>query len=1046
MKFLSVGALGSGLSNLLSFRKKTVEYIYSYVVPPVGVIPGVPNWYASVCRQCPAGCGIEVKIREGRAKKIEGNSHFPVNSGRVCGRGQASLQTLYNPDRIVGPKLRTEEGFEDISWNEALRKLADILDNARKSGQKDSVAFLTDPLRGNLSGLISTFFDKLGVGQLYSHGLFNDEALIAANKQCFDRAALPDYDIENTRFILSLGTEFMDTWASPVKHAVGYGRMRDRKTGIEGERGWLVQFEPRQSVTGASADEWHPIKPETEGILALGIANVIVDEKLNDPKVDAEIGAWKKALDDFDLETVSKKTGVDKKTIVKVAQDFAHASPAVAICGGAATAQANGGFNAVAANILNHLVGSVGREGGVRFPAPAFFSDRIEKDLSYKDLRELARRMSIREIDVVFINNTNPVFTLPESSGLKAGLEGVPVVVSLSNMMDETTALADLILPDAHFLESWGDYVPLVDPGNKTIGLMQPVVTKLDDSRPIGDVFLDLADMLGRDMAAALPAETFEQYLKDAWLDLYNDGRKRGLIQEDTFEKFWDVSLEKGGWWEEQSTQAKLGKRPKPGILKEVSYKKPVADGQHDFHLELYPSHGAYDGRGANQPWLQQMPEPLVTAAWGTWIEINPETAAKMEIEEGDVIKVTSSAGEIQAPAFIYPAIHPQTVAVPIGQGHSSYGRYAEGFGVNPLALMDDVDDLSGGLAWASTMVSVSKTTERQKVVKTDPLNNQPGMENGPREMDRHLVQWISPEEDENLVGHDEEEPILAMPTRDLRKAPHFLSSLGLARYRQSKYYEYEYRWGMVIDLDKCTGCGSCMVACTAENNLPITNAVEMGRGRHKNWIRVDRYWDGDYPEVRAKVLPINCYQCGNAPCEPVCPVYAAFHTVDGLNGQVYPRCIGTRYCNAACPYKARRFNWTKPEWPEPLNHQINTDVTVRFSGITEKCTFCVQRIRLAKDLAKDDDRRVEDGEIQPACAQTCPSGAVTFGDLADPTSEVSKLTKSYRRYRVLEELNTEPAVIYLKAVRVVGAEGAGEHGAETEEQGAEEGGGSDEH
>ncbi len=1018
LKFFSVGMLGSAFSNLFTVRKRSVEYLMPYVVPPEGVIPGIPNWYSSVCRECPAGCGIQVKVREGRAKKIEGNPDYPVNYGRSCARGQAGLQSLYHPERVTGPMVKTEEGFEKISWDKALKMVARSLREAAGRDAENNVAFITDPIRGNLAGLISTFFNSLGAGKVYSHQLFADEAQAEANERCFGRKEVSDYDFENTRYILSIGSEFMDTWASPVKHSVGYGRMRDRNQGIVGERGWLTAFESRLSVTGGSADEWHPITPETEGILALGIANVVVNEGLYDQAATGDISGWKKALADYDPESVSKATGLDKAVILSTARAFAEHAPSVAVCGGGPTAQTNGGFNAVAVNILNYLVGSAGKKGGVRFTGPTIFDNRIENNLANSEIADLVEGMARREIDVLFINNTNPVFTLPGGERFSESLEGIPLVVSLSGVMDETTARADLILPDSDALESWGDYIPPVDSGHRTVGLMQPVVTKMHNSRPVGEVFLELAKRLGGKVKAALPADNFEEYLKESWRVLYRDGRDRGLIEEETFSQFWDVALENGGWWEKKTSHVKPAKRPKPALLDDVTYQRPPKDERYKYHLQLFPSLTAFDGRGANKPWLQQLPAPLVTVAWGSWAAINPETADKLDIKEGDMLEISSSSGKIEAPAYIYYAIHPDTIAIPIGQGHTGYGQYADGYGVNPMVLVDKVDDLTGGLAWSATNVDISKTGETHDIVKTDPEANQPGLENGVREMDRHIVQWIGPEEAEKLVGHEEDEGIEALPTRDLRQAPHFLSSVGLAKYRSSKYHDYKYRWGMVIDLDKCNGCAACTAACYAENNLPLMSEYEMGRGRHMNWMRVDRYWEGDYPEVRAKVIPMNCYQCGNASCEPVCPVYAAYHTVDGLNGQVYPRCVGTRYCNAGCPYKARRYNWTKPEWQEPLNQQLNTDVSVRFYGVTEKCTFCVQRIRAAKDTAKDEDRRVKDGEVVPACAQTCPTGAISFGDLLDPDTHVAQLTKDGRRYRVLEELNNEPAVVYLKAVR----------------------------
>ena len=1025
LSYFSLGLVGPAFANFFNIKKQSVQHLYPYVVPPKGVVPGVANWYASVCKQCPAGCGIRVKIREGRAKKIEGNPDCPVNEGRLCARGQAGLQVLYNPDRVTEPMINGEGGFRKISWDEAEDILAKRLSGIRDSGRGANIVFLTDPLRGSLAKLVQTFAASFGSDRVFSYEVLGDEALIAANSLAFNHPAIPEYDIENASYIVSLGANFLDTWSSPVHQSVAYGKMRDKDQGIRNHRGWVTQFESRLSLTGANADHWLPIKPGSEGMLALGMARIILERGWYHRSIADTAEEWLAALPEFTVKKVSRETGVAAEEIEAVAKEFAHAKAPLALCGGAATAQTSGTINAFAANILNYLTGNIGKDGGVKFPSLSQPEGLIEQTASHQRLRDLFDAMGDEKIDAVFLRGVNPLYDQPSAYGLSDKLAKVPLVVSVTSFLDETAQAATLVLPESSYLESWGDYVAPLDGGRASITISQPVVEPVHKTKTLGDILLSVALRLGGETAAALPFPGFLAYLKSSWNGLYENALKSGVSSAPDFTAFWESSVAQGGLWNKEAKYSMPSKLPSAKELKEAlkTGKTHESEGEFEFSLLPYPSTALYDGRGANQPWLQQLPEPLVTATWGTWAEINPETAKELGVKEGDLLTIETRTGQIKAPAYIFHGLEPKTIAVPIGQGHKAYGRYAKDRGQNVLrALRPAQDSYSGALAWASTKVKITKGLVNEPIIKTEPDLDLPGLENGLRELDREIVQWIPPEELDKL-RKEELEPITALPTRDLRPAPHFLSGLGLAKYRESRFQPYKYRWGMVIDLDKCTGCSACMVSCYAENNLPIVSPDQMAIHRHKNWIRVDRYWEGEYPNIRAKAVPINCFQCGNAPCESVCPVYASYHTKDGLNGQVYQRCVGTRYCNANCPYRSRLFNWLNSEWPEPLNMQLNPDVSVRSSGITDKCSFCVQRIRETKDIAKDEDRRVRDGEIQPACAQTCPSGAITFGDLKDPNTKVSMLTRDPRRYRMLEEMNTEPAVIYLKAVRK-GAEG----------------------
>ena len=1030
LKYLGAVGLGSGLKNLLTIKSRSVEHLTSMVTPPKGVVPGVANWYASACGQCSAGCGINVRIREGRAKKIEGNAGHPLNKGKICARGQAGLQVLYNPDRIKHPLIKKNGKFQKLSWNEAIKIAAEKLGEAKSKPNK--VAFISGSQKGSLGLLIKSFTNSLSSDKVLFYEFLNEIASSAANKQSFDYDGLLDLDIENTEHILSLGSNFLENFSSAVKNSVGYGKMRDTQEGAIGKRGHLTQFESRLTITGASADDWHPIKPHSESLIGLAVAHTIVKEKMADASVSGELDKWEEALKDYTPEEVSKKSGVSAQKIEEAAKNFAKAETAIAICGGAAAAQKDGVLNATVANILNHLVGSVGKQGGVQIPVAGYLAS-AGKNSTVEQMDELAKSMGEGAIDVAVIYNTNPEFNLPGKVAFGSNFGRVPFKISLSSFIDDTTKEADLILPSSNYLESWGDSVPEADSGHITHTLAQPVVDSLYKTLSTGDMLLKITKLIGGSVAAANPYRNFRAFLQNSWKSIYQKAKSAGHTAEATFETFWNSSVQKGGFWTDEASFTAPTKRPAPSLISAVA-EHDSEEGEGEFSLLPYPGAGTYDGRGANQPWLQQLPEPLVTGAWSTWAEINPETAKELNVEMGDILNIKSSTGTIKLPAYIFPAIEPKTIAVPIGRGHKSYGRYAKE-GKNVLKIIDSLKIKgTGDLAWAATKIDVSKGSGWVDITRTEPRQLLAG-EVVLREFDREIVQWMDPDEYEK-VKDDHEKPIDALPPhREANNTDDFWG--GIVQPSKDKVDTSEFRWGMVIDLDKCTGCSACMVACYAENNLPIVPSDQFERRRHKNWIRVDRYWEGDYPNVRAKVLPANCQHCGKAPCEGVCPVYAAFHTKDGLNGQVYQRCVGTRYCNVGCPYKARIFNWFNPDWPKPLNMQLNTDISVRTAGITEKCTFCVQRIREAKDKAKDENRKVRDGEIQTACMQTCPSSAITFGNLIDNKSEASKLTTSPRRYRVLEELDTVPAVIYLQAVR----KGAVEHKKKTGGKESESGG-----
>jgi len=956
--------------------RRRVQKLIPYVIPPEDVVPGVAAWYATVCRECPAGCGLLVKTREGRAVKVEGNPAHPVNRGRLCVRGQAALQGLYDPDRLRQPLRKRPSGeFRPVSWEEAEQTLVERLAELYRRGQADRIVLVTPLLTGSLDRLVRDWMEALGIRRRIVYEPFAYEALRTAGRIAFGREAVPDYRIERARVLVSFGADFLETWLSNVRFA------RALAEGIRAVRdgarsGHFVHVEPRLSLTAANADEWIPIRPGTEAFLALAMIHVILAEGRAAPSLPAdEVRRLTEFVRPYDPATVAAWTDVPPEQIRRLARLFAEADPGLAIGGGVAETGSNATATLVAVHLLNYVAGYVGRT--VVF-GPDLNFGQVGR---FSELQALVAAMEAGRVEALLLLDVNPVFTLPRSLGFEAALAKVPFVVALTSFMDETAAQAHLVLPIHTPLESWGDDEPQVG----VHGLLQPVMRPLFRTRAPGDILLAVARSMGGDVASKLPWTDFYAYLRARWQELH-----RRLAPDRDLEAFWQDALRQGGVWEAVPPEPV---RLAPEVF-HTKFEPPVLEGPSEgWTLLAYPSMHHFDGRGANRPWLQEIPDPVTKVVWDAWVEVHPETARQLGVMTGDVVELASPYGTVELPVYVYEGLRPDVVAVPIGQGHTRYGRYAERRGVNPIELLSPhAEAVSGGRVWLSVRVRLTKTGRRYLLVSTAARDRQLG---------RGIAQ---------VVAAPEVRPLAEESVPDM----------------YPRHEHPVHRWGMVIDLNACIGCNACVAACYAENNLPVVGKAEVALRREMAWIRIERYIEGvgERPDVR--FVPMLCQHCDNAPCESVCPVYATYHNPEGLNAMVYNRCVGTRYCANNCPYKVRRFNWRDPVWPEPLHLQLNPDVTVRSKGVMEKCTFCIQRIQAAKDQAKDEGRPLRDGDVVPACAQTCPTDAIVFGDLNDPESRVACRARDPRGYHVLAELNTRPAVTYLKRV---GSPGIGESG-----------------
>ncbi len=661
-------------------------------------------------------------------------------------------------------------------------------------------------------------------------------------------------------------------------------------------------------------------------------------------------------------------------------------------------------------------------------------------------------RMRSGQVGIAFVRGANPAHYLPKAANFADAFGKVAMRVSFSSFPDETAELCNLIIPDLHALEQWGD----AEPVKGTIAVQQPTMDPVfpTNSKTI-PVALGTADVLmqvaKKDPAAAakFPAADYRSLLIAAF-----PGGAAALA----------TALPKG-----IAAGTLPARAPRAVIASKGA--APAAAGTGDFTLVTYPSPLLGDGRGANKPWLQELPDPVTKICWSSWVEIHPETAQRLGIDRGDILEVKTAGGSVRAPAFPYLGIHKDAIAIPTGQGHRSktqtakfnpmhhaagdlqwgYGRYSRDLGINVLDLIPVGTDAAGGLILTATKASISKTGDNEVL---------PSTEGSARQHGRGIAQAMTvdeltrpPERDREVLPGDASHAFL--PGLRSPVAADAQGDLGAPtaanKGNQKGMYDpndvrgmAKRRWAMTIDLSRCTGCSACVTACYAENNIPTVGAywqnatffadqkpgLNIARGREMTWIRLERYFEGNPDgkfgeDFETRFVPMLCQHCGNAPCEPVCPVYATYHSPDGLNVQVYNRCVGTRYCSNNCPYKVRYFNWfgygesdrKQYAFPEPMNWQLNPDVTVSGMGVMEKCSFCVQRIREAENLAAVEHRGLRADEFTVACAQRCPSRAITFGDAADPNWSVAQLASDRRAYHVFEELNTYTAVVYLKKV-----------------------------
>jgi molybdopterin-containing oxidoreductase family iron-sulfur binding subunit len=930
----------SAASLALSGCRPPTQKIIPYVKQPVELTPGVANWYASVCGGCSDGCGVLVKVRDGRPIKLEGNPEHPLSKGGLCALAHGLVFALYDGERLRQPVI----GTNPSSWSEVDAQISEKLAAVKRSGGK--VRMLTRAITGPTSReTVANFLAQFADGKQIVYEAVSSAAIRQAHLRTHGTAAIPRYYFDRSRLVVSFSADFLGSWFAPVQCVTDYALARNLRDG-RSEMLRHVQLESRMSLTGSNADRRIKVSPAEETMALLLLAKLIAAGTS-----EASIAPHLASLDEGGLSPQAREA------IGELAESLMKLEGYSLVVSGSNDPDAQ-----CLVNFINQAAGSYGKTIDLNSPS-------AQKQGSDADVVELVREMNAGEVAALIISDVNPAYDFYASEEFIKGLSKVPLKISLNRTIDETSSLMDYICPNHYFLEAWDDAEPV--PG--IFSLYQPAIAPLFDTRQYQESLL----RWGGEQRA------FYDVLRDSWRERLFPQQKKHA----TFDEFWDRTLHDGFFVADgpapvafEFTSEELGRSAE-------RLKAHIGSLDDGLSLVLYEKTAIRDGRQANNPWLQELPDPITKVTWDNYACVSPGLAESLQLEEGQMARISRGAASIDLPVYIQPGQHDQAVAVAVGYGRTRAGKAGTGVGVNAYRFVN-FDD--GSFRYSSGGITLEKIAGRVELASTQRHHTLDG---------RSIIKEFT--------------------MAEYARGPEAEGGEHVSHSIWKDHPYGEHKWGMVIDLNACIGCSACVLSCQAENNVPVVGKEEVRRQREMHWIRVDRYYKGGEDDTAVIYQPVMCSQCDNASCESVCPVLATVHSSEGLNMQVYNRCVGTRYCANNCPYKVRRFNWFEYQHTDPIaNLALNPDVTVRTRGVMEKCTFCVQRIEEAKIRARNEGRDIRDGEVQTACQQSCPARAITFGDLVNSDSRVTRLKHDDRDYVLLDELNLRPAISYLAKVR----------------------------
>ncbi|MEX1189643.1 MAG: TAT-variant-translocated molybdopterin oxidoreductase [Bacteroidia bacterium] len=982
LKFLGFSVTAASLAACETPVRKAIPYLNK----PEEITPGVANYYASTHWDGQDFSSVLVKTREGRPIKVDGNELCMITKGGSHARVQASVLSLYDSARIAGPM----KGGAEITWEAADKEIIEKLIASNSSGK--SIRVLTSSV---ISPSIKSAFGEFALAypntKVTTYDSISFKAMADANLASFGKAVIPTYSFEKADYIVGINCDFLANWLSPIEHARQYAQ--NRKLSAEKKNmSKHVQIESALSVTGSNADKRIALKPSQLGSAIVQLYNKVTGSSLQSKSLDnkdAAIGEIAKEL----------KAQMGKALVVCGSNDVEVQKIVIALN------QYLGAYN----NTINIDVVDNTRQG------------------NEADVMSLIEEMNSGSVGALIIHGCNPVYSLPSGEKFKAALSKVGYSISFSDRADETASACSIITPDHHYLEAWTDSNPRT--GHYTLG--QPTIQPIFKTRQALESLLKWA---GNTIDA-------HDYIAKIWESTVYPSTS-GLT---AFSEFWRKSLHDGIVTIANTDQSAIQDALAPAIdlgssAASISATAAKASG---VELVIYSKTGLGDGSQANNPWLQELPDPVSKVTWDNYVMMNLDEMKEKgfntilgQEQKSDTVEVSLGGHSVTLPVLGQPGLPKGVIAISLGYGRTAAGKTANGVGANAAGFIQFKD---GYFNYNVSGVTVSESKGKYSIAATQTHHTMMG---------RQIVKETTLSEYKKDAKAGNEDILYATNLKNIGKD-------GKASAKELNLWDsFENKnhfWNMSIDLNSCIGCGACVISCNSENNVPVVGKDEVRRSREMHWMRIDRYYSSDMNEEKAEAegigaidkflkmevpssdevevvfQPVMCQHCNHAPCETVCPVLATTHSLEGINQMTYNRCIGTRYCANNCPYKVRRFNWFRynenAEFDfnmyEDLGKMVlNPDVTVRSRGVMEKCSMCVQRIQEGKLKSKKNSERPKDGSIKTACQQACPTNAITFGDFNDESSEVRKAWDNERKYQLLEEVGTQPSVFYLTKVR----------------------------
>ena len=931
--FLKIMSYSVASAALLAACKKPIQHAIPFLVQPTDITPGVASYYASTFYDGSEFCPVVVKVRDGRPIKLEGNKLYGYTNGGTSPRVQASVLSLYDNARIRNPLSKNRQ----ISWEEADREIMTTLD--RINNENRDIVLLTSTIYSpSTLALIEQFKQRCTRTRVVYYDGISYSGSVDGWRETTGMAGIPYPMFDKAEVIVSFGADFLGTWLLPTEFAQAYVRKR-KVMKDKAVMSRHIQVESVLSLTGSNADERITIKPSEESAAIATLYNLIAS------KTGGETIEIPSIRSDIKLEKIASEL-------------LANRGKSIVISG-----SADAGVQKIAIAI-NRLLGNYGQTIDVNRPV-------MIKQGSDRDIFNLVNELSAGKVGALFFNNVNPCYDYFDSTSFTKALEKVDLKVSFSSFPGETLPFCDFICPDHHFLESWNDF----EPRKGIYSISQPCIHPVFNTRQMQESLLAWMGSPGN----------WHEYVKSHWLNSIYPG----LQQVSEFEIFW-ISLLQNGCIERNVTP--LGAVPFNTDLTQISIPAP----SDSYELFLTVPVAVSTPYHSNNPWLQELPDPVSRVTWDNYASISPGLASEKGIETGDMIRID----KIEIPALVQPGQAKGVISIGLNYGRIAAGKVAENVGINVYPYLSKEGE---SLRFYRLVGEPVKTGKKEILAQTQTHHTVEG---------RNIVRETTLKE-------------YAASSNAGNEIHEQYESHHLTLYPDRVYESFH--WGMGVDLNSCIGCGACTIACQVENNVAVVGKEQVTKRRSMHWLRIDRYYSGT-PETPSVVFqPMTCQHCDNAPCENVCPVAATVHSDEGLNQMAYSRCVGTRYCINNCPYKVRRFNWFKFTDNEKFDFNqnsplgklvLNPDVVVRERGVVEKCTFCIQRIQEKKLQAKLENRTLQDGEVIPACVQACPADALSFGDLNDKHSNIFKVYSDDRNYHVLEELHTLPKVGYLTKVR----------------------------